>query len=143
MKKIFSIIGIIVGFAFVVVGILSMTGALGGDVSYPSNAPAFYDSGYATFGADYYTYSVNNSAEAASGARAAAYNIGDIAFYLTMFCGIASILFGLVIACGFGIVFASCKDDNFAIAVKNVDPEIVNQPVTEEAPAADEAIAES
>ena len=108
MKKTLSLIGIIVGFLFVLVGILSAAGALGGDVSYPKSAPYSYDSGFATFGADYYTYSVNNTAEAANAASAAAYNIIDIAEFLYLAFGFASILFGLVVMCGFGIVFSSC-----------------------------------
>ena len=132
MKKIFSIIGIIVGFAFVVVGILSMAGALGGDTSYPGSAPALYDSGYATFGADYYTYSVNNSAEAASAARAAAYNIGDVASYLTMFCGIASMLFGVMVICAFGIVLSFDKKSVQPVAIEEPDNRVVNEVSTEE-----------
>ena len=107
-KKVLSVVGMIVGFVFIIVGILSMAGALGGEISYPGSAPYSYDSGYAQFGADYYSYSVNNSAEAASAARAAAYNLGDIAEFLAAFFGIASILFGLMVMCGFGIVLSTC-----------------------------------
>ena len=111
MKKTLSIIGIMVGFLFVLVGILSAGGALGGDTSNPTSAPYSYDSGYATFGADYYTYSVNNTAEAAAAARAAAYNTVDIAEFLCLAFGLASILFGFVVMCGFGIVLSTCAQN--------------------------------
>ena len=67
-----------------------------------------YDSGYASFGADYYTYSVNNTAEAASATRTVAANLVHIADFLMVFPGISSILFGMAVICGFGIVLASC-----------------------------------
>ncbi|MBE6667417.1 MAG: hypothetical protein E7607_03800 [Ruminococcaceae bacterium] len=112
MKKTLSVVGLIIGISFVVVGILSVSGALGGKTSSPSSAPYSYDSGYATFGADYYNYSVNNSAEAASAARTAAYNIGHVSHFLLTFFGLSSILFGLMVMCGFGIVLSSCTKKN-------------------------------
>ena len=107
MKKNFSVLGIVVGGLFVLLGILSIFGAFGGDTSSPVRAPYGYDSGYAEFGADYYTYSSNNAAEAASAARTAAYNAQAIAEFLTLFCGLASILLGLMVICGFGIVLST------------------------------------
>lgn len=106
MKKIFPLVGMIVGLAFVLVGILSFTGFSRYPV-YGSSAPYSYDSGFAQFGADYYSYSVNNSAEAASAARAAAANAANTFHFLKMFCGCASILFGLIVVCGFGLLFFS------------------------------------
>ncbi len=118
MKKVFSIIGMVVGLAFVIVGLVAMSGAMGGRASYPGSAPYGYDSGYAEFGADYYTYSVNNTAETASAARTTANNIRCISDFLLLFCGLSSMLFGLVIICAFGIVFASC--------IKKAEPCAVN-----------------
>ena len=109
-KKILSLLGIIIGFAFVLIGILSFSGALGGNTSYPGSAPYSYDSGYASFGADYYTYSVNNTAETASAARTTAGNLNDIANFLKIFCGLFSICFGLLIVCCFGIYRAGLKE---------------------------------
>ncbi|MBR2152449.1 MAG: hypothetical protein IJ944_04095 [Clostridia bacterium] len=108
MKKKLSIFGIIIGIAFIIVGFISMSGGFGGITSYASGAPYSYDSGFASFGADYYTYSVNNAAEAAQGARIAAGNIGDVADFLLAFFGVSSILFGLMVICGFGIVLSTC-----------------------------------
>ena len=108
MKKALSVVGLIIGLSFVVVGILAVSGDLGRNTSFPSRAPYGYDSGYASFGGDYYTYSVNNSAEAASAARTAADNIGDVYNLLLTLFGLTSILFGLMVMCGFGIVLSSC-----------------------------------
>lgn len=121
MKKALSLTGLFIGLAFVIVGICSISGEFSGVISYPSYAPYGYDSGFATFGADYYTYSVNNTAEAAYGARSAAYNIANVANYLLKFCGISSILFGLMIICGFGIVLYSCfkKDTQDIVSSPN------------------------
>ena len=120
-RKNISLIGIIVGIAFVVVGVLAMAGVLGGDTSYPSSAPSNFNSGYASFNGDYYTYSVNNSAETATAARTTAGNLGDIADFLKIFCGLFSIGFGFVVACGFGIVYVDC-----------VEKEKAEAPITEE-----------
>ena len=81
-----------------IVGILSVSGALDGSDYYSMSASYEYDSGYATFGADFYTYSINNTAEIAYAART-----------IANFLGISSILFGLMIMCGFGIVLSSCS----------------------------------
>ena len=138
MKKFLSIVGLFVGLAFIVVGILTMSGTFGGWTSSPGSAPYYYDSGYASFGADYYTYSVNNSAEAASAARTAAYNLDHIAEFFLNFFGITSILFGLMVISGFGIVLSSCtKKDKCTMvdATSNCVPDanpIENEPVTQD-----------
>ena len=95
MKKKLAIVGIVLGGLFILVGILAWTGALGAVPSYPSYAPYSYDAGYAQFGADYYSYSVNNSGEAASAARTAANNLACISDFLRNFFGISSIILGL------------------------------------------------
>ncbi len=107
-KKVFSVMGMIVSLALVLCGILSMCGNLGGDTSYPGSAPYSYDSGYATFGGDYYTYSVNNTAETADAARTTAYNLDDIAGFLKTVCGLFMIGSGLIAFCAFGIVLSTC-----------------------------------
>lgn len=106
-KKYLLLAGFAIGFAFVIVGILSLAGALGGDAHDASSAPSYYDSGYGKFGADYYTYSVNNSAAAASAARTTAGNVAEIAKFLTTFCGLSSILIGLLVMCGFALALHS------------------------------------
>ena len=123
MKKILSVMGLIIGLAFVIVGILSISGGLDGS-DYYSMDPSFeYDSGYATFGADYYTYSVNNTAAIAYAART-----------IATFLGLSSVLFGLMVMCGFGIVLSSCSkkyENNINCGETNVIAE--NTDVTDEA----------
>lgn len=139
-KKTLSLVGMIVGFVFVLVGILSLSGALGGNTSYPGSAPYSYDSGYATFGADYYTYTVNNGAETASAARTAASNLGDIADFLKIFCGLFSTCFGAVIVCCFGIYRAGLKETE----IENVAEETVTEEVAdEEVPTEEGAVEET
>ncbi len=118
VKKTLSVIGLIIGLAFVIVGILSVSGGLDGSSYYSMSASYEYDSGYASFGADYYTYSVNNTAEIAYAART-----------IANFLGLSSILFGLMVMCGFGIVLSSCTQksgtniigDETNIAIENTD----------------------
>ena len=139
-KKTLSLVGIIVGFAFILIGILSFSGALGGNTSHPSSAPYSYDSGYASFGADYYTYSVNNTAETARAARTTASNLDDIADFIKNFCGLFSICFGLAIVCCFAIYRAGLKETDCKVAdevnlvesEKNTTEEIVVEKVITE-----------
>ena len=107
-KKTFATLGMILGVIMALSGILTITGAMGGDTSYPSSAPYSYDSGYASFGADFYTYVSNNSAEAASAARTTASNLEDIAELLKNVCGAFLIGFGLMGVCFFGTIRAGC-----------------------------------
>ena len=79
MKKVFTIIGILVGIALVIVGILCLSGEMGGNASTASSAGYSYDSGYTKFGADFYTYVNNNAQEAAEAGRTAARNLWEIA----------------------------------------------------------------
>ena len=146
-KKILSVVGMIVGLVFVLVGILSLSGALDGETSNPSSAPYSYDAGYAVFGADYYTYTVNNSAEAASAARTAAGNLDDIADFLKNFCGWFSMCFGVVIFCCFGIYHAGLKEVESTVATettteKEVEEEEKEEIVTEEVVVEETAVTE-
>lgn len=127
IKKILStkklaVVGMIVGLLFVFVGILTVAGAFGEDTNRASSASYGYSSGYAKFGADYYTYVVNNAAEAASAARTAANNLDKIAGFLKTFCGVSSILIGLVIMCSFGIVWLSGDKETTALPFKMTCP---------------------
>ena len=131
-KKTLSLVGIIVGFVFVLVGILSLSGSLGGNTSYPDTAPYLYDSGYATFGADYYTYSVNNAAEAASAARTIATNLDDIADFLKIFCGLFSMCFGAAIVCCFGIYRVGLNEAEIKVKAEAATTE-ANKVVAEKA----------
>lgn len=108
-KKVFATLGMIFGLVIALCGILTITGEMGGDTSYPSSAPYSYESGYASFGADFYTYVSNNSAEAASAARTTASNLEDIAELLKNVFGIFLIGFGMMGFCFFGAIRNDCN----------------------------------
>lgn len=78
MKKSFLLYGIIISAIIAFLGILVIAGVFGGNASSASSAPSLYDSGYATFGADFYNFVSNNAQEAASAARIAANNIKEL-----------------------------------------------------------------
>ena len=82
IRPIIAILGIILGIAMIVCGILSYNDAIL-DTSVYSGEKSPYSSGFASFGADYYTYSVNNTAETASAVKAAdtAVNTSDVEIY--------------------------------------------------------------
>ena len=107
-KKTFAIIGVVGGAILIFLGILAMSGSLGGDASNASGSSYLYDSGYASFGADFYTYVSNNAAEAASAARTTAANLRDIAELLKNVSGILLMGFGLFMVCFFGMSLADC-----------------------------------
>ena len=127
VKKIFSIIGMFVGLAFILVGILTISGELGGKTIYVDSPEYRYDYGYAQFGTDYYSYTNNNMYYAARGSVIAANSIRNIADFLLRFCGIFSILFGLMIICAFAILLASCFKK---VAPQPVD--VISYPVYKE-----------
>lgn len=108
-KKVFATLGMVFGLVIALCGILTITGEMGGDTSYPSSAPYSYESGYASFGADFYTYVSNNSAEAASAARTTASNLEDIAELLKNVCGVFLMGFGMLGLCFFGAMRCDCK----------------------------------
>jgi len=113
-KKIFSILGIVTGLLAVLFGILILSGAFGGDTDTASSASYPYDSGYASFGADFYTYVSNNAQEAASAARTTARNLNEIAHLLRASLGCLFIVFGLFTTC----LFATKLSDGKAAPAK-------------------------
>lgn len=108
-KKRFSTVGMIAGILLVLAGVLTLSGVLGGDTNMNSGSSYLYDSGYASFGADFYTFVSNNAAEAASAARTTANNLDSIAYLLSNFFGVMLIGFGLFTFCYFGVKRAECK----------------------------------
>lgn len=109
MKKLFAILGMLISVAVLICGILTLSGEMGGNTSHPGSAPYSYDSGYATFGGDFYTFVNNNAAEAAAGAYTAANNLQDVAELLKNVCGIFLMGFGAMGFCLFGILLAEGK----------------------------------
>lgn len=97
-KKAFSLIGIIVSALIVIAGILTMSGVFGG---YGSSVSYIYDFGYASFGADFYSY-VNNNAARAS------YTLINLIHFMRVVSGIFMICIGLLSLCHFGIARSEC-----------------------------------
>lgn len=120
-KKTVSLIAMVVSALLVLFGILVLAGSLGGDTSYASSS-YLYDSGYAEFGADFYTYVSNNAAEAASAARTTASNLGDIAELLKNVCGIFLMGFGLLSLCHFAMVWLGEKKEEPVQAPAEEEP---------------------
>lgn len=108
-KKTMSLIGMIVGLVVAVCGVAVMLGAFGGDASYANSPSSSYDSGYATFGADFYTIVTNNAGAAASAASTTAANLVDIAELLKNACGLLLIAIGALGFCSFGVSFSEAK----------------------------------
>lgn len=108
-RKTFASAGMAVSALIVIFGILFIAGALSGSTGLAGSAGAFYDSGYASFGADFYTYVSNNAAEAASAGRVVASNLDDIFHLAKAFGGIFLIGFGLLGLCYFGMKRTECK----------------------------------
>lgn len=105
-KKTFATIGMIVCVLFVIMGFATI--GRDNDCSTASRS-GIYDSGLTTFGADFYTYSNNNTAEAASAARITANNIKELYSLLTDVFGWFFVFMGLIGLCHFGIVRAECN----------------------------------
>lgn len=109
-KKYYAVCGMIVGSILVLMGILAMSGALGGNMTLASGSSSIlYSSGYASFGADFYTYVTNNAEEAASASRTVAVNLVGIAGFLKTALGLLMMAFGLFMNCFFGIRLAETK----------------------------------
>lgn len=137
-KKRLTKVGMVVSILVAICGVLVILGAMGGDTSGPGGAPSYYDHGYASFGADFYSYVSNNSAEAAEAARTTASNLGDIADLLRNVCGIFLIGFGMMGFCVFGIINAGFKEAA-AVAAPVTPVAPVAEPVVEETAEAEEA----
>lgn len=105
-KKVFATIGMVVCVLFVIVGFVTM--GQDNECSTASRS-GMYDSGLTTFGADFYTYSNNNTAEAASAARTTANNIYHLYDFLSNVFGWLFVFAGLSGFCHFGVVFAGCN----------------------------------
>lgn len=120
MKKVFPIVGILAGVALIITGIVCLAGGMGGNASTASSAGYLYDSGYTTFGADFYTYVSNNAQEAASAARTAANNLASIARLLKNSLGILMLCTGLLSVCHFGRGLDAKAANNTASATQPI-----------------------
>lgn len=127
MKRNFSKFGMVISVLIIIVGFLTLIGTFG-DAHY-SGSTTTYDSGFGVFGADYYTYSVNNSAEAASAARAAANNLKEISNLLCLSFGSFTICIGLISFCAFGIVLSDCSNSKKKRRKQVVAPVLKSRPI--------------
>ena len=136
MKKKFALTGLISGCVLILIGILVFAGAFGGDFS-SAYSSYRYDSGYATFGADFYTYVSNNAAEAAEACRAAANNTREMGKVLKASCGSLLTFFGIFMLCTFGIKLGEFKEEEARLAAAPADApaEVPAAPALDAAPA--------
>lgn len=104
-KKLFSTMGMTVCVLFIIMGFITIR--RNNSCSTVSRS-GLYDSGLATFGTDYYTYSNNNAAEAASAARTTANNIRELYNLLADMFGWSFVFMGLIGFCHFGVIRAEC-----------------------------------
>ncbi len=109
MKKTFSILGLLGGIAVIVLGSLAFSGEMGETPSSASSSSYLYDSGFAIFGLDSYTYMNNNAAEAANAARITANNQRDIAEILKNAGVILILSVGFFMFCFFGVKLSECR----------------------------------
>ena len=106
-KKLFATIGMIICVLFVIVGFVTMGQDNECSIAYSSG---MYDSGHASFGGDFYTYSNNNTAEAASAARITAKNIYQVYDLLADVFGWFFVFAGLIGFCHFGVIRTECNE---------------------------------
>ena len=123
MRKVLSVFGMLAAVAMIVMSIVLLTGTNDAervklDSVSPTRSTSSYDSGFASFGGDYYTYSVNNSYitannayEAARMSAFAANRIGVVTDQIAAqtrlirtASGLSMLCFGLFGLFGFGIV---------------------------------------
>lgn len=104
-KKLFATIGMVACALLIVVGIVTLAGDNECSHAYSSS---IYDSGFTTFGADFYTYSSNNTAEAASAARTTANNLYALYDLVANLFGWLFVFAGLMGLCHFGMQWADC-----------------------------------
>lgn len=107
MKKVFALIGMVVCALFLLTGLLTIGGSFDGSFS-SAYRNGMYDAGYASFGADYYTYSNNNAADAAEAARTAAGNLRILGGVVCKLSGILFMGLGGMGLCHFGVVYGEC-----------------------------------
>lgn len=109
MKKFFAVLGLIVSILFVYSGYTVLNGDVDSGTDTASSAGILYDSGYASFGADFYTYVTNNAAEAAAASRTVAANLHHMAQLFLNVVGYFMIGIGLLSFCAFGVALCDKK----------------------------------
>lgn len=110
MKKGFVLAGMVCGALAIVIGICIMFGIFGGNPDYFVGVGSRYDKGYASFGADAYTYISNNAAWAASAAEVAACNAQELVeLARNVGGGCLFIVIGAFMVCFFGMRYSEIR----------------------------------
>ena len=119
-NKVVPIIGMIVGFIAIILGILVLIGVFTDktSIAYPSY---FYDYGYAQFGSDYYSYTNNNMAYAAYSSSAAFNQTLYLTNLVSSIAGFSFILFGAITSLVFATKIPSSKkqDNELDVSCEN------------------------
>ena len=124
MRKLFAIIGILFGCVAIYFGFQFLNEEAVTPPHSASSAPYSYDSGYATFGADFYTFATNNAAEAASATRTVASNQIQLFKLMSHFYGCVLIVLGAMGVCLFGFLFFEKEPETPATpVVSNIEKE--------------------
>ena len=102
-KSKFSVWGIVIGAALAVFGVVLLMVSFDLDlVSFHGNVDAYNNSGFAVFGADFYTYVNNNAALAEMGTSRTAANLVGLYHLIKLAFGAFFIAFGVMCVCYFG-----------------------------------------
>lgn len=126
-KKVFAIVGMVVSGLVILMGLLAMGGSLGGNGDFPSGTSYLYDSGYASFGGDFYSYVNNNAAEAADAAATTARNVRELCELMRTVSGGFLMGFGAMGLCYFGIQFCDEKKKMAVAPAAAAIPEIFTE----------------
>ena len=118
MKK-FAIIGMVISIAFIIVGVLVISGELGGNTNWSATPSYQYDFGAASFGGDFYTYVNNNAYFAGRNAAKTADNLMQLGKLFKNVFGIGFIGMGALSFCYFGIM-ACKKTESKAVEIATV-----------------------
>lgn len=124
--KIWNILGLILGFAVVVMGIVL--------IFTPAHSFSASSADYASFGADFYSYQYDATRIAAGNAAVTANNIRELGGKLALYAGLAFVITGLLIV----LHYAKCLATAPRAAAPVFQPEAV-APTAPVMPAAPEA----
>lgn len=106
MKKVSAFLGLAAGLLAILIGILILSGSIGGNTSYYAYSEyiSSIDSGRTAFGADFYTYVNNNAANAVTAAKnttnaveGVGESLEDLFYLVRAIGGWGILLFGLFI----------------------------------------------
>lgn len=124
-KKISKIIGLVVSVILIIVGIAIFNGELTGDRYYSEPSVYSYDYGYATFGADFYTFVSNNAALAAYHTGKAEAQISNMITLMENVFGWVFITAGMFGICKFGKKDEdTVKNNTIEVPMENFDDKL-------------------